>query len=257
MEPKQKQHPVVDVTGDGSKVWCCKEQYCIGTWNVRPMNQGKLEVAKQEMARVNIDILGISELKWTRMGKFSSDDHYIYNWGQEYLRKKGIALMGNKRVQNAVLGCNLKNNRKISVHLKGKAFNVTVIQVYASITNAKKVEAKWVPWRPTRSSRSNTKKGCTFHHRGLESKVGSQEISGVTDKFGLGVQNEAEQRLTEFCQENTLVIANTLYQPLYQLYQPLYQPHKWWLYTHGHHQMVNIKIRPMIFFAKDGEVLYS
>ena len=79
MEPKQKQHPVRDVTGDGSKVQCCKEQYCIGIWNVRSMNQGKLEVVKQEMARVNVSILGISELKWTRMGKFNSDDHYIYH----------------------------------------------------------------------------------------------------------------------------------------------------------------------------------
>ena len=78
MEPKQKQHPIVDVTDDGSKVWCCKEQHCIGTWNVRSMNQGKLEAVKQEMARVNIDILEISELKWTRMGEFNSDDHYIY-----------------------------------------------------------------------------------------------------------------------------------------------------------------------------------
>ena len=78
MEPKQKQHPVVDMTGDGSKVPCCKGQYCIGTWNVRSMNQGKLEVVKQEMARVNIDVLGINELKWTGMGEFNSDDHYIY-----------------------------------------------------------------------------------------------------------------------------------------------------------------------------------
>ena len=81
-EPKQKQHPVVDVTGDGRKVRCCKEKYCIGTWNVRSMNQGKLEVVKQEMARVNVDILGISELKWTGMGEFNSDDHYIYYCGQ-------------------------------------------------------------------------------------------------------------------------------------------------------------------------------
>ena len=86
MEPKQKQHPVVDVTGDRSKVWCCKEQYCIGTWNVRSMNQGKLEVVKQEMARVNVNILGISELKWTGMGEFNSDDHYICYCGQESLR---------------------------------------------------------------------------------------------------------------------------------------------------------------------------
>ena len=92
-EPKQKQHSVVDVTGDGSKVQFCKEQYCIGTWNVRSMSQGKLEVVKQEMTRVNIDILGISKLKWTDMGEFNSDDHYIYYWGQESLRRNGVAIM--------------------------------------------------------------------------------------------------------------------------------------------------------------------
>ena len=87
MEPKQKQHPVVDVTGDGSQVQCCKEQYCIGTWNVRSMNQSKLEVIKQEMAGVNSDILGISELKWTGMGEFNSDDHYIYSVGRNPLEE--------------------------------------------------------------------------------------------------------------------------------------------------------------------------
>ena len=96
MEPKQKQHPVVDGTGDRSKVQCCKEQYCIGTWNIRPMNQGKLEVIKQEMARVNIDILGISKLKWTGIGEFNSDDHFIYYCGQESLRRNGVAIMVNK-----------------------------------------------------------------------------------------------------------------------------------------------------------------
>src|SRR5574337_861525 len=98
MEPKQKQYPAVDVTGDRSKVRCCEEQYCIGTWNDRSMNQGKLGVVKQEMARVNIDILGISELKRTGMGKFNSDDHYIYYCGQESLRRNGVAIIGNKRV---------------------------------------------------------------------------------------------------------------------------------------------------------------
>ena len=97
-EPKQKQCPVVDVTRDGSKVRCYKEQYCIGTWNVRSMNQGKLEVVKQEMARVNFDILGIRELKWTGMGEFNSDDHYIYYCGQESLRRNGVATMVNKKV---------------------------------------------------------------------------------------------------------------------------------------------------------------
>ena len=98
MELKQKQDPVVDVTGGRSKVQCCGEQYCIGTWNVRSMNQGKLEVVKEEMARVNVDILGISELKWTGMDEFNSDDHYIYYCGQESLRRNGVAIMVNKRV---------------------------------------------------------------------------------------------------------------------------------------------------------------
>ena len=98
MEPRQNQYPAVDVTGDRSKVQCGKEQYCIGTWNVRSMNQGKLEVVKQEMARVNVNILGISELKWTGMGEFNSDDHYIYYCGQESLRRNGVTIMVNKRV---------------------------------------------------------------------------------------------------------------------------------------------------------------
>ena len=96
MEPKQKQYPAADVTGGRSKVRYCKEQYCIGTWNVRSMNQGKLEVVKQEMARVNVVILGISELKWTGMGEFNSDDHYIYYCGQESLRRNGVAIMVNR-----------------------------------------------------------------------------------------------------------------------------------------------------------------
>ena len=97
MEPKQKQHPVVDGTGDRSKVRCCKEQYCIGTWNVRSLNQGKLEVVKQEMARVNVDILGINDLKWIiGLGEFNSDDHYVYYCRQESLRRNGVAIIVNK-----------------------------------------------------------------------------------------------------------------------------------------------------------------
>ena len=95
-QSKQKQHPVVDVTGDGSKVRCCEEQYCIGTWNVRSKNQGKLDVVKEEVTRVNINILGIRELKWTEMGEFNSDDHYIYYCGQESLRRNGVAITVNK-----------------------------------------------------------------------------------------------------------------------------------------------------------------
>ena len=114
------------MSGDRSKVQGYKEQYCIGTWNVRSMNQGKLQVVK-ETARMNIDILGISEPKWTGMPEFNSDDYFIYYCGQESLRRNGIAIIVNKRVRNAVLGCRLKNDRMISVHFQGKPFNITVI----------------------------------------------------------------------------------------------------------------------------------
>ena len=106
------------------------------------MNQGKLEVVKQEMARVNVDMLGISALKWTGMGEFNSDDHYIYYCGQKSLRRNGAAIMVNKRVQNAVLGCNLKNERMISVRFQGKPFNITEIQVYAPTINAEEAEVE-------------------------------------------------------------------------------------------------------------------
>ena len=106
------------------------------------MNKGKLEVVKQEMARVNINILGISKLKWTGMGEFNSDDHYIYYCGQESLRRNGVAIMVNKKVQNAVLGCNLKNDRMISVHLRGKPFNITVTQVYTLLSCAEELEVE-------------------------------------------------------------------------------------------------------------------
>ena len=107
-----------DVTGDGTKVQCCKEQYCIGTWNARFMNQGKLKVVKQEMARVSVNILGISELKWTGMGEFNSDEHYIYYRGQESLRRNRVAIIVNKRIRKAVFVCSLKNNIMISVHFQ-------------------------------------------------------------------------------------------------------------------------------------------
>ena len=107
------------------------------------MNQGKLEVVKQEMARVNVDILGISELKWTGMGEFNSDDHYIYYCRQESLRRNGVAVMVNKRVRNAVLECNLKNDRMISVHFQGKPYYITVIQVYIPTSNAEEADVEW------------------------------------------------------------------------------------------------------------------
>ena len=114
----------------------------MGTWNVRSMNQGKLEVVKQEMARGNIDILGICELKWTAMGEFKSDDHCIYYCGQESLRRNGVVIIVNKRVQNEVLECNLKNNRMISVRFQGKLFSITVIQVYVLTSNAEEAEVE-------------------------------------------------------------------------------------------------------------------
>ena len=107
------------------------------------MNQGKLEVVKQEMVRVNVDILGIRELKWTGMGEFSSDDHYTYYCVEESLRRNGVAIMVKKRVHNAVLGCNLKNDRMISVRFQGKLFNIMVIQVYARTSNAEEAEVEW------------------------------------------------------------------------------------------------------------------
>ena len=170
MEPKQKQYPVVDVTGDGSKVRCYREQYCIGTWNVRSMNQGKLEVVKQEMARVNVDILGIRELKWTGMREFNSDDHYIYYCGQESLRRNGVAIIVNERVRNAVLGCNLKNDRMISVRFQGKRFNITVIKHYAPTSNAEEAEVERFHEDLQDLSELTPKKRCPFHYRGLECK---------------------------------------------------------------------------------------
>ena len=177
------------------------------------MNQGKLQVVNQEMARVNTDILGISELRWTGMGEFNSDDHYIYYWRQESLRRNGVAITVNKRVQNAVLGCNLRNNRMISVHFQGKPFNITVaIQVYAPTSNAEVAGVEWFYEDLQDLLRLTLIKDVPFIIRDWIAKVRSQETPGVTGKFGLGVQNEAGQRLTEFCQENALVIANTLFQ---------------------------------------------
>ena len=131
------------MSGGEIKVQCYKEQYCIGMYNVRFMNQSKPEVVKQEMTSMNVDILGIGELKWTGMGEFNSDDHYIYYCGQEYLRRNGVAIIVNKRVRNAVLGCNLKNYRMISVRFQSKPFNITAIQVYAPTSNAKEAEVEW------------------------------------------------------------------------------------------------------------------
>ena len=134
------------------------------------MNQGKLGVVKQEMARVSIDILGISERKWTGMGEFNSDDHYIYYCGQESLRRSGVAIIVNKRVRNAVLGYNLKNDKMISVHFRGKPFNTTVIQVYALSSNAEEAKVEQFYKELQDLLELTPKKGCLFHYRELECK---------------------------------------------------------------------------------------
>ena len=211
VEPKQKQHPVVDVTGDRSKVWCCKQQYCIGTWNIRSMNRGNLEVIKQEMARVNISILGISDLKWTWMGEFKSDDHYIYYCGQKSLRRNGVAIMVNKRVWNALLGCNLKKDRMITVHFQGKTFNITVIQAYAPTSNTEKAEVEWFYEDIKNLLELTPQKRCIFHYRGLECKSKKSKNTWSNRQIWPGLWNEAGERLIEFCQVNTLVIATTFF----------------------------------------------
>ena len=143
------------------------------------------------MARVNVDILGISELKWTGMGEFNSDDRYIYYCGQESLRRNGVAIIVNKRVQNAVLGCRLKNDRMLSVHFQGKPFNITVIQVYAPTSNAEEAEVEQFCQDLQDLLEPIPKKDVLFIIGDWNAKVASQETPGVTGKFGLGAQSEA------------------------------------------------------------------
>ena len=156
---------------------------------------GKLEVVKQEMARVIIDILGISELNWTGMGEFNSGGHYICYYGQESLRRNGVAIMVNKRVWNAVLACNLKNDRLVSVHFQGKPFNITVIQAYVPTSNTEEAEVEWFYEDLQDLLELTPKKEVLFIIGDWNTKVDSQETPGVTGRFGLGVQNEAGQRL--------------------------------------------------------------
>ena len=132
------------------------------------MNQGKLEVVKQEMARVNVDILEIRKLKWTGIGEFNSDDHYIYYCGQESLRRNGVAIMVNKRVRNAVFGCNLQNDRMISILFQGKPFNITVIQVYGPTSNAEEAEAERFYEDLQDVLEVTPNKRCPFHYKALE-----------------------------------------------------------------------------------------
>ena len=146
------------------------------------MNEGKLEVVKQDMARVNIDILGVSELRWTGTGEFNSDDHCIYYCGQESLRRNGVAIIVNKRVRNVVLGCNLKNDRMISVCFQGKPFNITVIQVYAPTSNAEEAEVEQFYEDLQDLLELTPTKDVLFIIGDWNAKAGSQETLGVTGK---------------------------------------------------------------------------
>ena len=178
------------------------------------------------------------------MGEFNSDDHYIYYCGQEFLRRNGVAIIVNKRVQNAVLGCNIKNGRMISIRFQGKPFNITLIQVYAPTSNAEEAEQFYEDLQDLLEL--TPPKNVLFIIRYWNVKVGSQEIPGVTGKFDLGVRTEAGQSLIEFCQRNTLVMTNALFQ---QHKRRLYT----WTSPDGQHE-----IRLIIFFAvKNGETLYS
>ena len=154
------------------------------------MNQGKLEVVKQEMTRVNIDILGISELKWTGMGEFNSNDHYIYYFGQESLRRNGEAIIVNKSPKCSTW-VQSQNDRMNSVHFQGKPFNITVIQAYAPTSNAEETEVEWLYEDLQDLLELTPKKDVLFIIGDWNAKVGSQETPGVTGKFGLGVQNKS------------------------------------------------------------------
>ena len=158
----------MDVTGDGSEVQCCKEQYCIGTWNVRSMNHGKLEVIKQEMARVSIDILVVSELKWTGMGELNSDDYYIYYCGQASLRRNGVAIIINKSPKCST--CMQSQKLQNDLCFEGKPFNITVIQVYAPTSNAEEAEVEWFYEDQQDLLELTPPKICPSNYRGLECK---------------------------------------------------------------------------------------
>ena len=181
------------------------------------------------MARLNVNILGVRELKWTRMGEFNSGDHYICYCVQESLRRNGVAIMVNKRVQNAVLGCNLKNNRMISGHFQGKPCDITAIQAYAPTSNTEEAEVEGFYEDLWDLLELTPKNDVLLIIGDWKAKVANQETPGVTGKFGLGVRNEAGQRRREFCQENALVIANTLLQ---QQKRRLYT----WTSPDGQHQ---------------------
>ena len=194
-------------------------------------------MVKQETARVNIDISGISELKWTGMDEFNLDDHYIYYCGRESLKRNRVVLIVDKRIQNAVLGCNLKNDRMISVRFQAKPFNITVIQAYAPTSNVEEADVEWFCEDLQDLLELTPQKDLLSIIGVWNANVGRQEIPGVTGKFGLGIRNEAKANRV-LPRECTVHSKHSL--------------------PTTHHQMVNTEIRLIIFFAaKDGDALYS
>ena len=193
----------------------------------------------------NIDILGIGILKWTGMGEFNSDDHYIYYCGQESLRRNGVAIISNKSLKCSTWIQSQKRQNDLCL-FPSKPFNITVIQTYAPASNTEVAEVERFCEDLQDLLELTSKKDVLFIIGDWNAKVESQETPGITGKFGLGTWNEAGQRLVEFCQENAVVIVNTSSSNTREDS------------THGHHQMVNTNVRLTIFFAaKDGEALYS
>ncbi|KHJ39844.1 endonuclease/exonuclease/phosphatase family protein [Trichuris suis] len=183
------------------------------------MNQGKLEVVKREMKRVNIDILGVSEVHWIGAGEFNSGEHCIYHRGHESGRRNGVALIVSRRIRRAIVGCTLKNDRTLSIRIKGKPFRITVIQVYALTAGRNESEINQFYPNLQRLLVETPRKDATLILGDWNAKVANQNIVGMTGKFGPGVQNQARARLIEFCQENSLTITNTLFQrPKRRLY---------------------------------------
>ena len=176
------------------------------------MNQDQLNLVKGEVSRLNIDILGISALKWTRMGHFISDDHHIFYSGQENHKRNDVTIIINKTLSNSVLGDNPQNDRMISIRLQGNPINVTVIQAYAPTINADETEIKDFYANLQQFTDAAPKKDAVFIMSDWNAKVGSKSLTGITGNFGLGVRNEAGDKLVEFSQNNSLFIANTFFQ---------------------------------------------
>ncbi|XP_047116217.1 craniofacial development protein 2-like [Schistocerca piceifrons] len=205
--------------GASRRVRWCKEKHCIGTWNVRSMYQGKLDIVKREMEKINIDILGTSEMRWTGMGEFASDGHMVYYSGHDNNRSNGVAFIVSDKVRKAVMGCKYKNDRMMSIRLQCQPLNITVIHVYAPTTDAEKEIIDQLYGDLQELLLSTPKKDIVFIVGDWNAKVGNEAVEGITGKYGLGTTNEAGQRLLEFCQENSLIITNTLFQlPKRRLY---------------------------------------